>query len=168
MLILTSDFGLNIKGNKFTPEDFMIYQERAFRNEHVKIGNMSVKEFQEKYGSFGKITQKGAVFTGQVSAIPGTMWYELSKRILSEELQYRRNEIKFKKNPEELSKMKDRYREVMSGEMIRTFTMENLMEIYKLAMQKDGLNRLIIAPESGIATNGLSIENILWVIDNIY
>ena len=162
-----SDFGLNKKGNKFTPEDFMIYQERSFRNEHVKIGNMSVKEFEAKYGSFGKITQKGAVFTGQVSAMPGTMWYELSKRILSEELQYRRNEIKFKKTPEELSKMKDRYKEVMSGEMTRTFTMENLMEIYKLAMQKDGLNRLIIAPESGIATNNLSIENILWVIDKL-
>lgn len=162
-----SDFGLNSKGNKFTPEDFMIYQERAFRNEHVKIGNMSLEEFQAKHGSFGKITQKGAVFTGQVSAKPGTMWYELSRRILSEELQYRRNQIRFKKNPEDLAEMNERYKKIMRGEMTDTFTMENLMEIYKLAMQKDGLNRLIIAPESGITTNKLSIENILWVIDNL-
>ena len=162
-----SDFGLNVKGNKFSPEDFMIYQERAFRNEHVKIGNMTLEEFQAKHGSFGKITQKGAVFTGQVSAKPGTMWYELSRRILSEELQYRRNQIKFKKNPSDLAEMNERYRKIMSGELTNTFTMENLMEIYKLAMQKDGLNRLIIAPESDIATNNLSIENILWVVDNL-
>lgn len=162
-----SDFGLNPKGNKFTPEDFMIYQERAFRNEHVKIGNMSLEEFQAKHGSFGKITQKGAVFTGQVSAKPGTMWYELSRRILSEELQYRRNQIRFKKNPEDLAEMNERYKQIMRGEVTNTFTMENLMEIYKLAMQKDGLNRLIIAPESGITTNKLPIENILWVIDNL-
>ena len=163
-----SDFGLkNVKGNKFSPEDFMIYQERAFRNEHVKIGNMTLEEFQAKHGSFGKITQKGAVFTGQVSAKPGTMWYELSRRILSEELQYRRNQIKFKKNPSDLAEMNERYRKIMSGELANTFTMENLMEIYKLAMQEDGLNRLIIAPESDIATNNLSIENILWVVDSL-
>lgn len=162
-----ADFGLNVKGNKFSPEDFMVYQERAFRNEHVKIGNMTLEEFQAKHGSFGKITQKGAVFTGQVSAKPGTMWYELSRRILSEELQYRRNQIKFKKNPSDLAEMNERYRKMMSGKLTNTFTMENLMEIYKLAMQEDGLNRLIIAPESSIATNNLSIENILWVVDNL-
>lgn len=164
-----SDFGLKVKGNKFSVDDFNIYQERVFRNKRTKLGRMSIAEFEAKHGSFGTIRQYGGRFEGTINLNPSEMWYELARRILSEEVKYRRDQIRFKNKPEDLTYANKRFKKIIGEDentrIDKSYTMENIMGIYLLAAQKDGLNRLIINPDGSTTTNNLSIENILWVID---
>lgn len=149
------------------PRNLDIAFERIFTRDKVELGNMSVEEFQKKYNAdFGRIEASGE---GDMISFTMAENPDLDPQLQAIAKKYLRTQMNH------LAWSADNYLNTAAYNSVigknvkntRPFTMQEIMGIYQLSKQNDGVLRLIVDPRNTAKTNGLTIENVLWVIDRM-
>ena len=140
--------------------DFDIVFERVFTKDLMKIGNMTPEEFAERNNiSWGNLSRKGDSLSIVLNNSLDPALKAIDSRILNAQKNLTKAEISGN------ATAYNNYKTVMNKENANDFTWQQMMGIYLLSQQADGLNRLIISMDNTEKTNHLSIGNVLWVID---
>ena len=136
-------------------EDFEIAARRIFATERIVLGRKDHSEFAK---------ERDIVWDKAKNIADGYPEYEALARTISDiDKRFNKALSKEELTREEEMSLKAEYARIMSRDVDKEYTMEQLMGIYLYARQEGGLRRLI--PTDSRESNNIPIESILWVID---
>ena len=136
-------------------EDFEVAARRIFATERITLGRKDHSEFAK---------ERDIVWDKAKNIADGHPEYEALARTISDiDKRFNKALSKEELTREEEMSLKAEYARIMSRDVDKEYTMEQLMAIYLYARQEGGLRRLI--PTDSRESNNIPIESILWVID---
>ncbi len=148
-------FGENAK-------NFGLAFDRFFVKPKSKLGVMSAEEYAAKHGiSWGTISKRGNGFKVNINESLDPSLKPLAARILNVQKAIRNNLASATPDVEANTNLN----RILTMSRPQDFSVQQMMGIYLLSKQTDGLRRLIVDPSNAANTNRLSIGNILWVLD---